>query len=148
MLHENQLIKATAFGSPRGVHGVTHRVSVYLNARRLAKDKELMFYMNFAFFHDCCRRNDEVDPGHGSRAATHYIMKCTEYDREINCDLMAAISFHSSHNVLQFPKRVLICWDADALDLPRVNIKINSDLLYTDEAKEINDQSLHNNTSE
>jgi uncharacterized protein len=124
-----------------GIHGAPHWSRVRLNGLILAKangaDQSVIEY--FSFLHDVCRRNDGVDPVHGSRAAELAQIHLRD---EIRLDslkfeiLIAALEGHSHGNN---PGDITIatCWDADRLDLGRVGIRPNPDRLFTQEAKRL-----------
>lgn len=124
------------------VHGPAHWMRVRKNGLMLApltganrKVVEL-----FAVFHDSCRDNDWTDPHHGPRAAAlaeYYfyeekMLMCSEEELQL---LMAACEGHTYGGVNPH-ETIGTCWDADRLDLPRVQIIVDPDLLCTDVAKD------------
>jgi uncharacterized protein len=54
-----------------GIHGVAHWQRVRENGLRIAEQSGAnpLIVELFAFLHDCCRKDDGTDPGHGERAA-------------------------------------------------------------------------------
>ena len=54
-----------------GIHGAPHWARVYRSGLRLADatGENVRVGALFAFFDDSCRLDDQVDPGHGARAA-------------------------------------------------------------------------------
>ena len=117
------------------IHGASHWSRVRHNGLLLAEhyDVDTTVIQWFAFIHDLERRNDWEDPGHGKRAA--------RLAGEINNDFMglsksqlstlqAACIGHSTGKVEADPT-VMVCWDADRLDLGRVGIYPNARYLCT-----------------
>lgn len=123
-----------------GLHGISHWARVYENGLLLAKslpvDPDLILL--FAIFHDACRINDAVDPGHGTRgadlaAAMHgesFLLPQDEFDL-----LYEACAKHTRGLVHAAPT-VQVCWDADRLDLPRASIHPDPEKLCTPAARD------------
>ena len=112
---------------PMGIHGVFHWMAVYRNALLMDPSPEHdHYYWSFAVLHDCCRDDDGADAEHGYRAS-----------RVIDSyDMQHAIRLHSHvTDDKMAPRWVRICWDADALDIVRLGIKIDPSRLRTDEAR-------------
>ena len=91
----------------------------------------------FAALHDSMRAHDGRDPGHGPRAA--------KLARELLEDgpllsgerleaLLEAIEDHDAGATSDDPT-VAACWDSDRLNLHRVGIKPDPDLLSTEAAR-------------
>ncbi len=59
---------------PKGIHAFSHWAKVYDNGMYLCDHEQADRHVVslFAFFHDCCRLNESVDPDHGVRAA-HFL---------------------------------------------------------------------------
>ena len=121
------------------IHGASHWSRVRHNGLLLAEhyDVDTTVIQWFAFIHDLERRNDWEDPGHGKRAA--------RLAGEINNDFMglsksqlstlqAACIGHSTGKVEADPT-VMVCWDADRLDLGRVGIEPVPHRLCTEVAR-------------
>lgn len=109
-----------------GIHGVGHWQQVAANAKRLAVAEgiESDVFELFAIFHDSRRFNDGRDRQHGARGAAFArklhgtCFQLSEEDLERLC-YACEHHTHQSHH----PDPVIgICWDADRLDLPRVDI--------------------------
>ena len=124
---------------PFGLHGVRHWQSVYdncLNLWRIEHEvydmphEDDWFFWNFAMLHDCCRMYDSSDPGHPARAAK----LIPDNDTDFNKTLRHAILGHSNGK-LSTNLAVAICWDADRLDLPRVGVVPNPELMSTKAGK-------------
>lgn len=124
-----------------GLHGISHWARVYENGLLLAKSMAVNpdLILLFALFHDACRVNDSVDPGHGKRgadlaAAMHGdTFQLPQDDMSM---LYEACAKHTRGLVLAAPV-VQVCWDADRLDLPRASIVTNPDKLCTPVAKDL-----------
>jgi len=92
----------------------------------------------FAVLHDVKRENETWDPEHGERAAefAEWLRKASHVDL---CDadfllLAEALRDHSAGH-LDADLIVQICWDADRLDLGRVDVTPNPVRLCTDAAR-------------
>jgi len=57
---------------PDGAHGLSHWGRVLENGLKLAEIEggDTIVITLFAIFHDACRHNQSLDPGHGNRGAT------------------------------------------------------------------------------
>lgn len=126
---------------PTSSHGPNHWMRVKRNGLELAEKtgaNKLVVEL-FAIFHDSCRVNDNHDKGHGKRGAK--LAKKLHKMGYVPCskdELDLLIRSCDRHTGGENPDDVTIatCWDADRLDLPRVGIEVNPDLLCTDEAKD------------
>lgn len=112
------------------IHGLAHWARVERNALFLASSvgaNERIVSL-FAYLHDCRRRNDGFDPGHGPRAAKytnsirHVLVGLTDAEMKI---LTEACDGHTRRQRTDDPT-IAVCWDADRLDLPRVGIRPRS----------------------
>lgn len=124
---------------PLSIHGPAHWRAVARNGLLIAKDSgaNVTLVHLFAILHDCCRRNDGSDRGHGPRAA--------ELVLEINPTLLhldpadlqlltEACRGHTSQ--LHHPDPTIgTCWDADRLDLPRVGMTPDEHYMSTSAGK-------------
>jgi len=121
-----------------GLHGPAHWARVIHNGRLLAErtgaDPDVVEL--FAVFHDCGRRNEQDDPGHGKRAADFAeTLRGILYDlpdESFNL-LYDACSYHdeagtTGHITLQ------TCWDADRLDIGRCRLSVDTVRLCTEAA--------------
>ena len=93
----------------------------------------------FALFHDCCREDEHDDPEHGLRSA-RWVEQMARRGRlpglarpELR-DLVQACAEHSEGRT-SGPLLVMICWDADRLDLGRVGIEPDPARLCTEAAR-------------
>lgn len=123
-----------------GLHGVGHWGRVLENGLLLAESTEadLEVIRLFSVFHDACRKNDGLDPGHGKRGAelaksfrgTHFQLPQDQFDL-----LYEACAGHTDgkHHV---DITVLTCWDADRLDLSRAFITPKASRMGTEPAKD------------
>ncbi|MFJ7235935.1 hypothetical protein ACIQWB_02155 [Streptomyces olivaceus] len=76
-------------------HGVRHNACVSLYAALLAQEHELGAEAVAALcaagaVHDCRRRDDRTDPGHGQRAATWFRRRTATVTRALGCEVPAA----------------------------------------------------------
>jgi uncharacterized protein len=122
-----------------GVHGVPHWQRVRENGLRLAKHTGAnpQIVELFAYLHDCCREDDQSDPGHGERAAVFTeslrgtLIQLGEEDFAL---LHEAIRDHEL-GLTRGDITVTTCWDADRLDLGRVRKRPNPTYLCTEYAR-------------
>jgi uncharacterized protein len=122
-----------------GIHGAAHWARVRLNGLQLAAltGARVDVVETFAFVHDCRRRNDAADRGHGERAAT-YAMAINDDLLHLDSagleQLVMACASHSDGRMAG-DVTVLTCWDADRLDLGRIGITPDPRRLCTDAAR-------------
>lgn len=120
----------------RGPHGMPHWARVYENAMQIAdmlnmdaEDRQVLAL--FSVLHDSERVTDGPDPDHGTRGAqiaeemrgTYFQMS----DRHF-AFLHKACKYHNQPVTCADPV-VQTCWDADRLDLGRLNIRIDTSFL-------------------
>ncbi|MFT5289057.1 MAG: hypothetical protein ACI8QS_002790 [Planctomycetota bacterium] len=127
-----------------GIHGVKHWSRVWTNGRRLATLEEAAGRVIdhgvvelFAWFHDSCRLNDDHDPDHGPRAADlarELRGEFFELSDERLTELVRACDGHTRGKTVASPT-IMVCWDADRLDLGRVGIRPDPAYLCTAGAK-------------
>lgn len=125
---------------PDSLHGPQHwkRVEAYglYLAERTGADSSLVSL--FAIFHDCCRLNEHHDPGHGLRGAE----KARELEASLGLNedqletLFQACAGHTDM-VFSHDRTIGTCWDADRLDLDRVDMDIDPYFLSTVAGKEL-----------
>jgi uncharacterized protein len=118
-----------------GLHGAGHWARVRQNGLTLAgltgADCTVVEY--FALLHDVCRQDDGQDPLHGPKAAdfarlirsTHIALNDAQFE-----ELTVALEGHTTgqHHLNQ---TVATCWDADRLDLGRLDIYPDSERMCT-----------------
>jgi uncharacterized protein len=124
---------------PHGPHGVVHWARVLENGLKIAEangaDAEVVTL--FALFHDSRRVDDDEDPGHGLRGAKLALSLRGEL---VHLDgrrfelLYEACRLHTD-GLTTGDRTLLACWDADRLDLGRVGITPDPDLLGTKAAR-------------
>ena len=122
-------------------HGELHWRCVAATGLDLASaedgvDRPLVFC--FGLLHDTRRKNEAVDPEHGTRAAAFAGELRAEGalplgDRRFTA-LVEALRLHSSGRVSDDPT-IGTCWDADRLHLPRVSIEPDPALFSTTAAR-------------
>ena len=125
---------------PEGVHGIGHWGRVMENGVGLAAltGANLRVVQLFALFHDSRRVNDAVDPGHGQRgAALAGEMNGRLFTLPANeLALLKDVCLRHTKGLTAADITVQTCWDADRLDLPRVNIFPAPALLCTGPARD------------
>ena len=120
----------------RGPHGLPHWARVYENAMQIADimkmdDEDRQVLALFAVLHDSERVTDGPDPDHGERSAqiaeemrgTYFQMSDKHF-----AFLHKACAYHNKPVTCTDPV-VQTCWDADRLDLGRLNIRIDTSFL-------------------
>lgn len=123
------------------LHGIAHWDRVYENGKELLdSDVNPLVVALFAYLHDSCRLNDGEDINHGKRAAewieelrTTYLKDVSEKDIEL---LKEACRLHTTLHKTGNPT-IDACFDADRLDLWRVNIIPDPERLATEKGKAI-----------
>lgn len=110
---------------PAGIHGISHWGRVLENGTQLAEltGANLRIVQLFALFHDSRRMNDDRDTEHGARGAElagEMNGKLFNLDPEELILLQDACTRHTM-GFIDADITVQTCWDADRLDLPRVD---------------------------
>jgi uncharacterized protein len=124
----------------RSVHGPAHWMRVRQNGLRLAEQTgaNTCVVELFAVLHDSCRLNDYADPKHGPRAAQFaedlYLEGRIPCSRDEMLLLTTACEGHTSSQT-HSDITVATCWDADRLDLHRVDITPEPRRLCTEAAR-------------
>ena len=135
------------------IHGINHWDRVMDNALMVGEinGADLKVIEYFAYLHDCCRFNDGHDSEHGPRAAAYAknhrrIFELSDQQFKV---LTAAVSGHThaypSGKAGNNPT-LAACWDGDRLDLPRVEIIPDPNLLFSDWGKYAAIKYLNTNT--
>ena len=127
----------------RGYHGVVHWARVLENGERLAArtGAKIEVVTLFALFHDSRRVNEFTDFGHGYRGARYArslrgkLIHLDDADFKL---LFEACRLHTD-GLTEGDITIQTCWDADRLDLGRVGMTPEPDLLCTDAARELLD---------
>lgn len=130
-----------------GIHGVSHWSRVYHNGLKMVTISDAMgrqplnrdVVMLFAFLHDHEREHDDHDTTHGRRAALNAKNlrgKYFELDDNSFELLCYAMEYHSDGHIEAPDPVVQVCWDADRLDLGRVDVRPDPKYLCTDMAKD------------
>lgn len=123
-----------------GIHGLPHWLRVERNGLELAAAEggDPAVVSLFALFHDSRRINDDADPNHGSRGArlakdlhAEGMLPVTDIQLAL---LVYACENHTDVTYCVEPT-VACCCDADRLDLTRIGIAPDPDLLNTEAAR-------------
>lgn len=124
-----------------GIHGVRHWARVRKVGLQLAEitgaRKDVVEL--FAFLHDSCRHGDGRDPDHGRRAAAFARQLRGNHltlDDEGFALLCQAMESHTN-GLIDADVTVQTCWDADRLDLVRIDIQPKAERLCTDAARQM-----------
>ena len=131
-------------GSLMGIHGPGHWRQVERNGVMLAEKnglpaEEIVVVRLFAVLHDSQRVNDSWDREHGQRAAA-YARSLQAVQFELPERLLKKLEKACERHALgETTEDVLIgsCWDADRLDLVRLGVVPQEELMNTAEGKRI-----------
>ncbi len=126
-----------ATGKASAVHGPEHWQRVCAAGLTLCERDEradpLLVFL-FALFHDAMREHDSVDPDHAQRGAE---LARRLLEGRISADrlevLETACALHDAGCTSTHPT-IAACWDADRLNLWRVGVEPDPDLLSTEAA--------------
>lgn len=124
-------------------HGLYHWEKVEKNAAILARNTpgaDPLVARLFALVHDSKRENEMDDPEHGHRSAAwckvlHQQGRLRISDKQLDV-LVEACAYHNDGQVSDDPT-IGVCWDADRLDLSRVGIAPDPELLSTEIGKQL-----------
>ena len=125
---------------PDGAHGLSHWGRVLENGLKLAEIEggDTTVIILFAIFHDACRHNQSLDPGHGNRGANlaeHLLGNSPQVTAD-QLDLLKTACRQHTDGKTDGNLTLRICWDSDRLDLARVGIFPDIRYLCTDAAKD------------
>jgi uncharacterized protein len=124
-----------------GTHGLSHWIRVWKIGEELSHstgaNMEVVKY--FAFLHDVCREDEDIDLFHGVRAAKLIVgvlqpdyLHLAESDLKL---LEFAVQRHT-FGMTKADPTVMTCWDSDRLDLGRVGIRPHPGKLCTAAARD------------
>ena len=123
----------------QGIHGAPHWERVRKNGLLLSRDLRVRTDVIelFAFLHDAEREDDYGDPQHGPRAAELVRLINGEHIHLDNSglDLLSEACIGHSTGNTKADLTVMVCWDADRLDLGRVGTRPSPQKLCTQAAK-------------
>ena len=125
---------------PDGAHGLSHWGRVLENGLKLAEIEggDTIVITLFAIFHDACRHNQSLDPGHGDRGATlaEDLLGNNPQVTTYQLDLLITACRQHTDGETDGDLTLQICWDSDRLDLARVGILPDVRYLCTKAAKD------------
>lgn len=123
------------------IHGISHWDRVAANGMKIAQmdeDVNKRVVILFAYLHDHKRRNDGYDSEHGPRAARALYALEDNLLQDLTDDefdlLFTACDQHTESDGTGDPT-VDACFDADRLDLGRVNITPDPERMCTEAGK-------------
>lgn len=123
-----------------GIHGIGHwtrvwRIGMFLCTLTGANQKVVDA---FAWIHDACRHTDKADRHHGTRSARLAAKLNDEYlhldEQEMEL-LDRACRYHDRGMTTREPT-IGTCWDADRLDLWRIDCRPDRSYLSTEAAQD------------
>ena len=123
------------------LHGISHWERVERNGLQLATPEcDVTVIRLFAYLHDSCRKNDGYDEEHGPRAAKMIVGLRKTLLKDLSDQqfetLQKAIRLHTSTLRTGNPT-IDACFDADRLDLGRVNITPDPEKMASAKGKEL-----------
>ena len=125
-----------------GIHGPAHWLRVRLNGLALARrtpEADPVVIEAFALLHDARRHDDDIDPGHGDRAAAFaqalFDQGILTLSEERLAILLEACTGHN-HPLTSAHPTIGCCWDADRLDLSRLERRPKDHYLSTAAARD------------
>ena len=127
-----------------GIHGIAHWDRVMENGLMIAEsnnaDSKVIEY--FAYLHDCCRHNEGHDPKHGPRGATYAkkhrgIIDLDDHQFSLLLKACAGHTHAHPRGKAGWNETLAACWDGDRLDLPRVGITPDPDLLFSEAGRNV-----------
>lgn len=135
------VILARSTGKGSRIHGPTHWAGVAAAGLTLldsTPEADPLVVLLFAMFHDSMRQSDGHDPEHGKRGAelARRMRDAGEFelDEKRLLKLEQACTYHDKGQTSADPS-IGVCWDADRLNLLRVNIRPKPALLSTSAAR-------------
>jgi len=124
------------------VHGLLHWQKVERNGLYLAQCEggDMSIVSLFALFHDAQRVNEYEDPEHGARGAflanSFFQIGRLRISKE-QLDVLIYACTHHTDETFHADVTIQCCWDADRLDLTRIGICPDPEMLNTESAKSI-----------
>jgi uncharacterized protein len=125
------------------IHGRWHWDKVWQLGRQIGEKNgaDIEVVQLFAYLHDCKRETEEIDAHHGTRSAEYTQELFEKGHLNITAAQLAQLTFacrfHNQDHAQSSDITIQTCWDADRLDLPRVGISVNPEMLFTQAAKNI-----------
>lgn len=126
------------FHSP--IHGFKHWRTVEKNGLYLCQfnDGDPDVISHFAYFHDCMRVNEHRDDGHGMRGGK-YALKYKDMldltEEQLNILYRACAGHTGGRN--PSCDTIACCWDADRLDIRRVELEPDLQWYNTEVARQM-----------
>lgn len=122
-----------------GTHGIKHWSRVFEIGMRISEvsGANLQVVQLFALFHDSCRENENDDPDHGKRGADLALKLKGQYFDLPDDDFQLLQIACSNHTFADTHSDITVqtCFDADRLDLGRVDIVPDPEYLCTEVGK-------------
>ncbi|MBA65148.1 MAG: hypothetical protein CMG55_05035 [Candidatus Marinimicrobia bacterium] len=122
------------------IHGFKHWRTVEKNGLYLSQFNggDPLVISHFAYFHDCMRVNEHRDDGHGLRGGKYAlknkdILELNEHQLDL---LYKACTGHTGGRNPSCDT-IACCWDADRLDIIRVDAKPDLQWYNTDVARDM-----------
>lgn len=126
-------------GDPSSIHGPSHWQRVQANGLKIAglNGASIVVVRLFAILHDSCRIDDSFEIRHGELAAEYAAtLRGNLFDLDdVSFRLLQDACRWHTHGKVTTDPTIGACWDADRLDLPRVGILPNPNLMSTEEGK-------------
>ena len=134
-----------------GAHGVVHWARVMENGLLISDSNgaDIEVVQLFALFHDSRRVNEYIDRGHGLRGGdfARSLRGSLVHLDDTRFDLLYEACRLHTDGLTEADPTIQTCWDADRLDLGRVEILPKKHLLCTDAARGLLDWAHRRATS-
>ena len=123
-----------------GCHGIEHWFRVIINGRLIAAEvgADIEVVEHFALLHDVMRKDEKLDILHGNRSAEFALSLSGSWIQLNRLQMQQLTEACCDHSMGRLSKDVTIqvCWDADRLDLGRVDNIPNHTFLATNIARD------------
>lgn len=118
-------------------HGEQHWKAVaYAGLELQVPNADLELVLLFALFHDSQRESEFHDPEHGARGALFALRMLEDKLDPVRMKMLMDACILHDNGEISSSQTIGACWDADRLNLWRVGIEPNPDLMSTPEAKD------------
>ena len=121
-------------------HGIEHWFHVVIHGRLIAAEvgADIEVVEHFALLHDVMRKDEKLDILHGNRSAEFALSLSDSWIRLNRVQMQQLTEACRDHSMGRLSKdlTIQVCWDADRLDLGRLNNKPNHTYLATKIARD------------
>ena len=123
-----------------GHHGIEHWFRVVINGRLIAAEvgADIEVVEHFALLHDVMRKDGKLDILHGNRSAEFALSLSGDWIQLNRVQMQQLTEACRDHSMGRLSKdlTIQVCWDADRLDLGRLDNKPNHTYVATKIARD------------